>query len=329
VLSLKVQSLEKRGGGLSKKQAPHSAKSIAFPSPLVAKCDDASYPPSRAKNAIESAPSWARKRNSSDPEHDRLEQPTIRFSVDIGKRKRSDDDVGDSVEDEVAIEPTVRKKNMTSIKLGPDVLHPQVVIPGASTPPKGSSELTFGASTPLAANATLNIENPSSMQPQVEEVKDSQSSLCAASTQDSEQQPKLAPFDAGEQGREFGNFYIMIERATDRVIKSIGDIGNSVSFLDESPSERLEALYNRCWGSDWQAVRVRLTKAQVLTTPDVAMTMISAFLLDNVLNQQASIQDIQAKQLELKGTMGRAILRTLNLEGGGEYSCCQHQSKHG
>jgi hypothetical protein len=110
----------------------------------------------------------------------------------------------------------------------------------------------------------------------------------------------------------------MIERATDRVIKSIGDIGNSVSFLDESPSKRLEALYTRCWGSDWRAVRGRLTKEQVFTTPDAAMSMISAFLFDNVLNQQASIQEIQAKQLELKGTMGRAILRTLNLEGGGE-----------
>ena len=166
------------------------------------------------------------------------------------------------------------------------------------------------------------------MQPKVEEVKDSQPSPRAASTQDSEQQPKLAPFDAGEQGQDFENFYIMIERATDRVIKSIGDIGNSVSFLDESPSERLQALYTRCWGSDWRAVRVRLTKEQVFTTPDVAMSMISAFLFDDVLNQQASIQEVQAKQLELKGTMGRAILRTLALEGGGECSCHQRQGKH-
>lgn len=257
-----------------------------------------------------------------------MEQPTIRSSVDIGKRKRSDDDVGDSFEDEVAIGPTVRKKSKTFIKLERNVVHLQVVIPDATSPPGASSESAFAASTPLAANSTHDAGDPNGMQSQVQEVKDSQSPPRAASTHDSEQQPKLAPFDAGEQGRDFENLYIMIERATDRVIKSIGDIGNSVSFLDESPSKRLEALYTRCWGSDWRAVRVKLTKEQVFTTPDVAMSMISAFLFDDVLNQQASIQEIQAKQLELKGSMGRAILRILDLEGGGDYSYYQCQKKH-
>lgn len=322
---VKVQSLEKRGGGLPKNPALHSARtstaateSILFHPSSTVQGSNALSPPSRARNAIESALSRAKRRNGSDPERDGLEQPANHPPVDIGKRKRSDEDISGSFEDEMAMKPTERKKNKTSIKLGRNVVHPRVIIPRATPPPRASSELSFGASTPLVANATHGVENPNGMQPQVEEVKDSQSSQHAASTQNSEQQPKLAPFDAGEQGQDFENFYIMIERATDRVIKSIGDIGNSVSFLDESPSKRLEALYTRCWGSDWRAVRVRLTKEQVFTTPDAAMSMISAFLFDNVLNQQASIQEIQAKQLELKGTMGRAILRTLNLEGGGE-----------
>jgi hypothetical protein len=49
------------------------------------------------------------------------------------------------------------------------------------------------------------------------------------------------------------------------------------------------------------------------------MSVISAYLFENVLNQQASIQEVQAKLLELKGTMGEAILRTLDLENEGKH----------
>jgi hypothetical protein len=120
----------------------------------------------------------------------------------------------------------------------------------------------------------------------------------------------------------------MIQRATDQVIASIGTIGESLSFLDETPSRRLESLCTRCLGSDWQAVRVRLTREYVFTVPEVTMSVISAFLFDNVLDQQASIQDIQAKLLELKETTGRANSRAHNLESGGEYRSRQVERIH-
>lgn len=62
-----------------------------------------------------------------------------------------------------------------------------------------------------------------------------------------------------------------------------------------------------------------MTRDSAFVTADVTMSVITAFLFENVLNQQASIQDVQAKLLELKGTMGEAILRTLDLENGGKH----------
>ena len=241
----------------------------------------------------------------------------------VGKRKRGDEDVGDSVQDEVAVKPTESKKSKTSNDLSLTAERPQFAIPGAASQPRASSELTFGTSTPLEAGIRRDAGYPSGMQSNMNEVQDSQSSRPAEASQDGKQQPQPVFFDIDANAQAFERFYDKIAGATDRVLASIGDIGNTLSYLDENPSERLEALYARCWGSNWDAVRVKLTKEFVFTTPEVVMSVVSAFLFDNVLNQQASIQDVQAKQLELKGTMGRAILRTLDLESGGK--CRRHR----
>lgn len=216
----------------------------------------------------------------------------------------------------MATKPIERKKSKTSIKIGPIARHPQVVIPGAVSPLGASSQPTLDTSTALEAD---DVEHTSDVRSVENEIRDSQSSQPAVSSQGAEQQPQPVPFDIEQQGYDFGRFYHKIEFATDRVVDSIGSISNSLSSLDESPDERLEALYKRCWGPDWEAVRVQLTRDHVFTTPDVAMSVISAFLFENVLNQQASIEDIRAKLLELDGTMGRAIMRTMNLESNGTY----------
>jgi hypothetical protein len=155
------------------------------------------------------------------------------------------------------------------------------------------------------------------VRPTVPEIKDTQSTQEAASSHDTEprRQPAAPPsFKADEQARKYEKFYRMIEVATDEVIASIGDIGGSLSSLDPKPSDRLEALYTRSWGSQWEAERVRLTKDYVFTVPEVVMSLISAFMCDNVSNQHASTLEIQAKQSELKGATGRAILRMLDLK---------------
>jgi hypothetical protein len=269
---------------------------------------------------------------SSTYEHDALQQPPNRPSIASGKRKHEDEDLGGSNGDDIVAQPSVRKKRKTPTYLGTNFRHPQIVISGDATPTGASSQLELNRSNALEADDMPGVEHASDVRLVGKEVQDSQSSRPAVSSQDNEQQPQaeqqpqLPPFDVDTQGRDFERFYERIMMATDRVIRNTGNISNSLSCLDENPSERLEALYARCWGSDWDAVRVKLTGECFFTTPEVAMSLISAFLLDNVFNQQASIHDI-AKQLEPKGSMGKAILRTLNLESGGK--CLSHQQVKG
>jgi hypothetical protein len=217
--------------------------------------------------------------------------------------------------------------------LGPSIRHPQVVTGSDATPLGASPQLELNTSNALEADDMPGVEHASDVRLVEKEVQDSQSPRPAASNQNNEQQPQREqqpqppPFDIDGQGQDFERFYERIMMATDHVIRSIGKISNSLSCLDENPSERLQALYAKCWGSNWNAVRAKLTEENYFTTPEVAMSVISAFLFDNVFNQQASIQDI-AKQLEQKGAMGKAILRTLNLESGGKCFCHHVEGRH-
>ena len=254
------------------------------------------------------------------------QQPRARPLVKPGKRKARDADLGDSNEDGVTIEPPATKKIKTSIKIGRNAGKSTAVTPGAASPPGASSKVD--ASKAPEADVVPGASPANDAHPIEKEVKGSRSPPTAMPGQNFQQQPQSATFDIDKQGRDFGRFYHLMERATDEVIDSIGSIKETLCFLDESPSERLEALYKRCWGPDWQKVRVELTKSFGFLTPDVTMSVMSAYLFEDVLNQQASFHDVRTKQLELKGTMGRAILRTLDLENGGEHQSRQVEVIH-
>lgn len=254
------------------------------------------------------------------------QQPRARPLVKIGKKKASDTDLGGSNEDGVAIESPATKKIKTSIKISPNAGKSKAVIPGAASPSGASSKVD--ASNAPEAGVMPGVSPADDARPIEEKVKGSQFPPTAMPGQNFQEQPQSATFDIDKQGRDFGRFYHLMERATDEVIDSIGSIKETLCFLDESPSERLEALYKRCWGPDWQRVRVELTKSFGFLTPDVTMSVMSAFLFEDVLNQQASVHDIRTKQLELKGTMGRAILRTLDLENGGKHRFLQVEVIH-
>ena len=165
-------------------------------------------------------------------------QATARSSVTSGKRKRDDEDVGDSVQDEAAIKSFERKKSKASNNLDPDAERPQPIIPGASLPSKPSPEPKFTTLAPINAETTRGVKYMGGVPSHWNKVQDSQSS----------HQSLPPPFDVDGQSELFERFYYRIMNATDRTIMSIGDIINSLSFLNESPSKRLEALYARCCG---------------------------------------------------------------------------------
>jgi hypothetical protein len=79
------------------------------------------------------------------------------------------------------------------------------------------------------------------------------------------------------------------------------------SSLDPDPPQRLLNLYVRCWGEDWEAVRLRLTRQYLFVMPQVVKALVSAFLYDNILDGEASLLDDLAK-----------LRHTASLDGSGE-----------
>jgi hypothetical protein len=85
-------------------------------------------------------------------------------------------------------------------------------------------------------------------------------------------------------------------RASDAVLRCIGpNIFQYPTGLDPEPPQQLLSLYVRCWGKDWEEVRLRLTRNYSFTAPEVAMSLVSAFLYHNVLDQEASLLDDLAR----------------------------------
>lgn len=110
---------------------------------------------------------------------------------------------------------------------------------------------------------------------------------------------------------------VRLERATGRIIASIGKISERLSPLAKNPSERLKALYVRCWGPDWKAVKSRLTEDNLFVVSEVVMSVIARFMFDKVLNQQTSLEDIEKMLLGVNGTMGRTVVQALKLKTNG------------
>jgi hypothetical protein len=269
-------------------------------------------------DALDSALSRVKTQTGSGLQLGETYQPQALSSTRSSKRKLGNEDLGDSVEDGSAIQPSECKKSKMSAEASQKFRHPAALVPGGASPARPESEPVHDASTAPMADAMYGVRHEGDVRADSDEVKDSQASQHASFSQNAEQPPQPAPFDTDQRARDFDSFYHTIRRAVEQVNASIGNINNFPCALDELPSERLEALYARCFGSEWEAVRVKLMQDYVFTVPDVTMAVVSAFLFDNVLNQHASTQDIRAKQLELSGATGRAILRTLDLDSGGE-----------
>lgn len=87
-----------------------------------------------------------------------------------------------------------------------------------------------------------------------------------------------------------------LSEATLRVVNEVFDCigGHLVQYptvLDPDVPQRLLDLYVRCWGEGWEQVRSRLTRDCLFTPLQVAMSLVSAFLYGNVLNQEALLLD--------------------------------------
>ena len=112
---------------------------------------------------------------------------------------------------------------------------------------------------------------------------------------------------------ELGRSKRRLGDATYNVLDCVAVQNNLSSFpaaLGPDPPQRLLNLYVRCWGEDWEKVRLKLTKDYMFPSPGVVMSLVSAFLYDNVLDQDASLLDDLAR-----------LRRTASLDGYSEAIC--------
>jgi hypothetical protein len=140
----------------------------------------------------------------------------------------------------------------------------------------------------------------------------------AAVNREKQPPPQLARLNLDQQGRNMKRLYSDIQQATDAVLASIGNIRNTPSPLQPEPSDSLKDLYARCWGSQWEEVRVRQTDDHVFTTPQVTASLLSAFLYEKVLAQRGCLQETITNLLEKAGSVGEALLEEFDVSHRGE-----------
>lgn len=146
----------------------------------------------------------------------------------------------------------------------------------------------------------------------------SEASQSAIPTSQKQQAPQLARLNLDEQGRNMHSLYSDIQKATDAILSSIGQIRNTPSPLQPEPSGPLTALYARCWGPGWTEVRERQIDEHVFTTPQVTASLLSAFLYDKVLTRGARLEGLVSNVLEVGGSLGEALLEEFDISNRGE-----------
>jgi hypothetical protein len=114
------------------------------------------------------------------------------------------------------------------------------------------------------------------------------------------------------------SLYSAIQQATDAILSSIGQIRNTPSPLQPNPSDPLKDLYARCWGSQWEEMRVRQVGDHVFTTPQVTASLLSAYLYEKVLTERVRLEEIVSNVLEMGGAIGEALLEEFDISGRGE-----------
>jgi hypothetical protein len=114
-----------------------------------------------------------------------------------------------------------------------------------------------------------------------------------------------------------------LEEAVHNLLACIGDLGNQTCPLELMPSDHLSALYARCLGPDWADVAGEYNSYNAFKAPEATMSLISAFLYDSILMQQAYDPDFIKDIVELarmRGYTGKAALKVYDFANKGEFS---------
>lgn len=117
-------------------------------------------------------------------------------------------------------------------------------------------------------------------------------------------------------GKQLGRIQRDLEEAVRNLLACIWDLKNQTCPLELKPSDDLSALYARCLGPDWENVARDYNSWNAFKAPQATMPLVSSFLYDNILAQQAYnsevIQDV-IKLLRMREVTGRAAQAVCDL----------------
>jgi hypothetical protein len=195
-----------------------------------------------------------------------------------------------------------------------------------STPPAARSELLSRADIETAASEAPKIVAQPVHQDKVHETvlsKPSHNPLDLA-PEGQPIQPKTWPMNTYTERalrQQMMFLHKDVEMAAFRILACIGDLDNAQCPAVLNPTDALAALYTRAFSTDWEAVSVAVYNYNSFCAPQATLSIISAFLYDNILSQQASVQKIARDLTELlqsNGKLGEAFLREMDLSQRGK-----------
>lgn len=118
---------------------------------------------------------------------------------------------------------------------------------------------------------------------------------------------KFIDTDVDRLVRELEQLQDTVLGATMATLNGIGEFATCMCPLDRHPSNELLRLYEKCWGPEWQAVRLKLTRDHLFTPSQVMMSLISAFLHTKLLDRKALRREIQDIVLNITGLHGHVL----------------------
>lgn len=131
----------------------------------------------------------------------------------------------------------------------------------------------------------------------------------------------LLNFPVAPIRRRMSDLQEELEEAVDKLFACIGQIQAFPCPLVENPDDELEALYVRCWGAQWRTVFHDCVNNNTFLASPVIASLISGFLVDNVLTEQGPIEGVireVTKAFEAGGAIGNDLLSRIELQQKGK-----------
>jgi len=267
-------------------------------------------------------------------------EQTMRSGLDASMSvdgERSDTTDGQKGQDGTAVVLEKEQHAQTDSSKGHEVLasHSSPLGPlehqaqGVSSKTRPGEEQS-GGSAPAFGASTLDLSGTMSAPAQADEVASIGQPVVCKSTKSAkprnphrqEDAQPLHHVDTRVLAKQLESIRRDVEWAVRNLLECIGDLKNQTCPLELKPSDQLSALYARCLGPDWAKAVREYNRFNSFTAVQATMSLVSAFLYDNILAQQAYdpdvIQDV-VQLLQTRGITGRAAQAVFDFANRGKF----------